>query len=110
MTGHRKQYAPPLSLSAILDWLEQTVSAIVDFPGCVRVQAVEGTHTTIFEVKVDPDDVRKVIGRKGRTAAAIRELLTNLGARIKVKCHLEILEPNGRKEEIPTLGAEDADG
>ena len=107
MTGHRKQYVEPITIDGILDWLERTVSALVDFPGCVRVQAMKGAQTTIFEVKVDPGDVRRLIGRKGRTAGALREILTNFGARIKMRCHLEILEPSHSIEEIPTLGAEE---
>ena len=52
--------------------LDLTVRALVDYPADVTVQTLEGSQSTIFEVRVNPEDVRRVIGRKGRTADALR--------------------------------------
>ncbi len=73
--------------------MELMVKALVDSPEAVRVQVVSGTQAVIFEVAVDPVDVRRVIGRRGRTADALRELLTNLGSKVGRRYMLEIVEP-----------------
>ena len=82
-------------------WLTGTVQALVDDPGAVDVQTIEGGTTTILEVKVAGPDVRRVIGKKGRTADALRQLLLNLGAKGGRRYHLEIVEPDHRQDEIP---------
>ena len=71
------------------------IRALVDHPAEVKVQAICGSQSVIYEIRVDPDDVRRVIGRKGRTADAVRELLTNLGSKAGGRFLLEILEPEG---------------
>jgi predicted RNA-binding protein YlqC (UPF0109 family) len=47
---------------------------------------------TVFELRVHPDDVGKVIGRKGRTAQSIRTLLGAMGMKERKRFVLEILE------------------
>ena len=86
------------TLTALLALL---VQSLVDQPDEVRVQALDGTQSTIFEVSVAPPDVRRVIGRKGRTADALRELLTNWGGKAGRKLLLEVMEPTRRQDEIP---------
>lgn len=84
---------PDTQATAILDLL---IRGLVDAPDDVEIHAVRSEQTTIFEVRVGPDDVRRVIGRRGRTADAARELLHNLGAKAGRRYHLEILEPSNR--------------
>jgi len=67
--------------------------ALVDHPESVRVRAVEGEQTTVFELRTDPQDLGKVIGKQGRTAAAIRMILAASGVKLKKRFTLEILEP-----------------
>ena len=82
-------------IAALLDLM---IRALVDYPEDVLVQTLEGSQSTIFEVKVNPDDVRRVIGRKGRTADAVREILINLGSKAGRRFLLEIVEPGaGRR-------------
>lgn len=78
---------------ALLDLL---IRGLVDLPDEVTVHTLAADQSTIFEVRVDADDVRRIIGRRGRTANAIRELLTSLGARARRRYHLEIVEPDHR--------------
>ena len=80
--------------SALLNLL---IRSLVDFPDDVSVQTLEGSQSTIFEVKVNREDVRRVIGRKGRTADAVREILINLGSKAGRRFLLEIVEPSPRK-------------
>lgn len=79
-----------------MDELVEVVSfiakALVDEPEEVDVQAVEGEKTVIIELSVAPSDLGKVIGKDGRTARAIRTLLSATSARQSKRAVLEILE------------------
>lgn len=66
--------------------------ALVDNPDEVQVNAVEGEQTTVVELRVDPEDLGKVIGKQGRTARAIRTLLGAAGTKDNKRVLLEILE------------------
>ncbi len=66
--------------------------ALVDHPDEVQVSAVEGEQTTVVELRVDPEDLGKVIGKQGRTARAIRTLLGAAGTKDNKRVLLEILE------------------
>lgn len=54
--------------------VEFLVRGLVDHPGAVTVRATERDRTLSIEVRVAPDDVGKVIGRRGRIVGAIRTL------------------------------------
>lgn len=56
------------------DVIAHLVSGIVDTPDDVDVRAKSSKRGELFEVRVNPDDLGKVIGRKGRTATAIRTI------------------------------------
>lgn len=58
--------------------LEHLVRGIVDSPEDVTVRAREGRRGQILEVRVHPDDLGRVIGRSGRTAKALRTVVTAL--------------------------------
>ncbi|MDY6795936.1 MAG: KH domain-containing protein [Actinomycetota bacterium] len=55
--------------------LEYLARALVDNPESVEVTSVEGEKSIILQLRVDPDDVGKVIGKKGRIAQAMRTLI-----------------------------------
>jgi len=76
----------------VKDLVEMIAKALVDNPDKVQVHQVEGEQTTILELKVDPHDLGKVIGKQGRTAKAIRTILSAAGMRDKKRYVLEILE------------------
>jgi len=61
--------------------LEHLVKGIVDNPDDVRVDLVNGRRGRILEVRVHPDDLGKVIGRGGRTAKALRQVMAGVGGR-----------------------------
>jgi uncharacterized protein len=63
--------------------VEDIAKALVDIPEAVSVRVVEGEHVTVFELKVAPRDLGKVIGRQGRTARAIRTILIAAGLKRK---------------------------
>ncbi len=74
------------------DLLEEIARALVDNPEDVQVAEVEGEQTTVLELRVRNEDLGKVIGRQGRTARAIRTLLSAAGMKIQKRFVLEILE------------------
>ena len=61
--------------------LEHLVKGIVDNPDDVTVDMVSGRRGRTLEVRVNPDDLGKVIGRNGRTAKALRTVMTALGGK-----------------------------
>jgi len=66
--------------------------ALVDHPDQVQVSQNEADGTITLELKVAQDDLGKVIGKQGRTARAMRSLLTATAARDNKKTRLDILE------------------
>jgi len=79
-------------VSAMKDLLEEIARALVDHPEDVQVTEVEGEQTTVLELRVNNQDLGKVIGRQGRTARAIRTLLAAAGMKVGKRFVLEILE------------------
>jgi len=61
--------------------LEHLVKGIVDNPDDVTVELVTGRRGRTLEVRVNADDLGKVIGRNGRTAKALRTVVAALGGR-----------------------------
>ncbi|MBI3689083.1 MAG: RNA-binding protein [Actinobacteria bacterium] len=61
--------------------LEHLVRGIVDNPDDVRVDLVSSRRGRRLEVRVHPDDLGKVIGRNGRTAKALRQVMAGIGGR-----------------------------
>jgi predicted RNA-binding protein YlqC (UPF0109 family) len=72
--------------------VEAIVKALVDNPDQVQVRAIEGEQLTVFELRVHTSDLGKVIGRQGRTAQAIRTILSAVGMKLRKRFTLEILE------------------
>ena len=66
--------------------------ALVDFPDEVSVSEVEGQHTTVLELQVAKKDMGKIIGRQGRTAQAIRTILSAASGKSGKRFVLEIIE------------------
>jgi len=76
----------------VRELLETIVKALVDNPDRVQVRAVEGEEVTILELRVDPSDVGKVIGRHGRNVNSIRTILAAAGMKLRKRITLEVLE------------------
>jgi predicted RNA-binding protein YlqC (UPF0109 family) len=74
------------------EFVEYLAKALVDKPEAVVVTEVMGERTTVIELRVAQEDLGKIIGREGRTARAIRILLTAAGTKLGKRCVLEILE------------------
>jgi predicted RNA-binding protein YlqC (UPF0109 family) len=80
------------STDPIVELVEMIAKALVDKPEEVSVRPVEGEQVRVLELRVDPSDLGKIIGKKGRTAKSIRTLLGAAGMKLKKRFTLEILE------------------
>jgi len=74
------------------DLIELIAKALVDDPDQVRVNEVELERTLVIELSVAQEDLGKVIGKQGRTAKAIRTILSAASTKIRKRSVLEILE------------------
>ena len=72
--------------------IEQIAKALVDEPDQVSVNQIDAAQDTVLELKVAPNDLGKVIGKQGRTARAMRNLLSATGIKFHKRFTLEILE------------------
>ena len=74
------------------DLVTRIAQALVDHPEQVSVTEVEGSRTTVLELKVAKEDLGKVIGKEGRNAQALRTILGAAAAKMKKRTVLEIVE------------------
>lgn len=74
------------------DLVYYIAKALVDNPDQVAVNEVEGNQTSVLELKVAKEDLGKVIGKQGRTARAMRTILSAASAKIRKRTVLEIIE------------------
>jgi predicted RNA-binding protein YlqC (UPF0109 family) len=74
------------------DLIAYIAKALVDHPEAVEVLEVEGEQTSVIELKVAKDDLGKVIGKQGRTARAMRTILSAASTKIRKRAVLEIIE------------------
>lgn len=72
--------------------VEYIAKALVDSPEEVSVSEVEGEVTSVLELKVAKSDLGKVIGKQGRTARAMRVILSAASTKLRKRAVLEILE------------------
>ncbi len=72
--------------------IKYIAQALVDNPEQVKVEELEGRYTSILELKVAKEDMGKVLGKKGRTAQAMRDILSAASGKVKKRTILEILE------------------
>ncbi len=74
------------------DLIIYIAKALVDRPDDVDVKELHGEKTVIYELKVGQGDLGKVIGREGKTAKAIRTIVTAASMKTGKRAHLEIVE------------------
>ncbi len=74
------------------DLLELIVKQLVDNPDDVNVNEISGEQTSVFELRVNKGDLGKVIGKQGRTARAIRTLLSAAAVKDSKRVMLEIID------------------
>jgi uncharacterized protein len=76
----------------MIELLEFIVKALVDDPASVEIKEVSGDKITIFELRTSKEDIGKIIGKRGRTAGAIRTIINAISAKQGKRAVLEIIE------------------
>ena len=79
--------------TALRPALEHLVKGIVDHPEDVTVDLLTNRRGKTLEIRVHPDDLGKVIGRGGRTAKALRQVMTGVGGR---GLRVDVVDTDGR--------------
>ena len=74
------------------DLLIQIVQSLVDNPEQVQVKEVEGSRTTVLELRVAKEDMGQIIGKQGKMANAIRTVLNAASGKTRKRHVLEIVE------------------
>lgn len=79
-------------MGELKDLIEYIAKSLVDHPDVVAVKEIPGEKTVIYELKVGEGDLGKIIGREGRTAKAIRTIISAAAMKKGKRAVLEILE------------------
>jgi predicted RNA-binding protein YlqC (UPF0109 family) len=74
------------------DLIKYIAQALVDNPDRVEVSEVQGEQTSVIELRVSKEDLGKVIGKQGKTAKAMRTILSAASAKVHKRTVLEIIE------------------
>ncbi|MCD8478806.1 MAG: KH domain-containing protein [Candidatus Cloacimonetes bacterium] len=74
------------------DLIEFIVKALVDDPSEVSITEINGDKITLYELRVAKSDIGKVIGKRGRTAGAIRTIINAVSTKQGKRAELEIIE------------------
>ncbi len=74
------------------DLITEIVKALVDQPDEVSVNEIAASHTIVLEVRVAKTDMGKVIGKQGRTAQAIRTILSAASGKVRKSYMFELFE------------------
>jgi predicted RNA-binding protein YlqC (UPF0109 family) len=76
-------------------FLDLVIKGMVQHPDDVQIVPTERKGETIFEVRVHPSDMGRLVGRRGNTVNAIRTLLSAGAAKQGVRCALELVDERG---------------
>jgi hypothetical protein len=90
--SERQQDAPSGAEPSLRELVDYLARGLVDRPEEVEVEEIEEADALVFELKVAEEDLGKVIGKQGRTAKALRTILSAASAKLRRRVILEILE------------------
>jgi len=74
------------------DLITFIAKALVDDPEAVVVTEINGTQSSVIELKVAKEDIGKIIGKQGRTVMAIRTILSAASMKLKKRCILDLMD------------------
>lgn len=89
-------------------FVEFIVKSLVSSPDDVRVERRIDEKGVLLELTVDPEDLGRVIGKRGATAQSLRTLLRALGTKNDARYNLKIID-NGASDGGTTFSSDDAD-
>lgn len=73
------------------EFFDYLIKNLVDKPDAVEIQVKQVENGTLIEVRVSPDDIAKVVGRKGRIINSLRTIALTIGARLGLRVRLELI-------------------
>ena len=76
----------------IRDLVEHIAKALVDNPEAVQISEINGTHSTVIELRVAKSDMGRIIGKKGNNARALKDIIAAVSGKVRRKYLLEIVE------------------
>ena len=82
------------------EFVEYVVKSLVDNPNKVETTRIIDERGVLIELKVDPSDMGKIIGKSGQTAKSLRTLLRVVGAKNNARINLKIAEPEGSDKDF----------
>ena len=82
-------------------FLEYVVKALVTKPESVKIDRKVDEMGVLLTMKIDQEDMGRIIGRDGNTAKAIRTLLKVVGRSNHAVVNLKIEEPEGGRKPMP---------
>ncbi|MDD3773793.1 MAG: KH domain-containing protein [Patescibacteria group bacterium] len=89
------------------EFVEYIVKSIVDHPEDVSTERVLDEMGVLITLKVNDEDLGKVIGKRGQTINSIRTVLRAMGMKSKARINLKLEEPNRPMEEKPETPVEE---
>jgi hypothetical protein len=81
-----------VEVGTMKELIKYIAQALVDNPDAVEVSEVIGEQTSVIELRVAKEDLGKVIGKQGRTAKAMRTILSAASTKVRKRAVLEIIE------------------
>jgi predicted RNA-binding protein YlqC (UPF0109 family) len=78
--------------AALADLIRSIATELVDHPEEVEVSEIPGDQNTVIELRVARSDIGKVIGKEGRTAQAVRTILSAVSQKLGRRAHLDIVD------------------
>lgn len=75
------------------EFVAYLIKNIVSEPDAVDIRSMPGQSGLLIEIRVAPEDIGKVVGRKGNVIRSLRTLAMTIGARLGRRVHLEIIQP-----------------
>lgn len=74
------------------EFVAYLIKNMVNTPEQVDIRSVEEQNGLLIEIRVAPEDIGKVVGRKGNVIRSLRTLAMSIGARLGHRVHLEIIQ------------------
>lgn len=106
LTSDGPRLAPPedpMTPEAVKSLLDSAVRALITMPDSTVITHTRGAHLHVYEVQVHPSCIGCVLGKEGRTVAALRLISRSIQGKLRLPIHIHVVEPfwaaNNRKRE-----------
>ena len=90
--GDVGELAPPVSLAGLESFVLYVVRSLVDEPAEVKIATVERDKMSVIQITCVKKDIGKIIGKSGKTIAAIRSLVSGASGRIGLRVTVDVLD------------------